>query len=279
MELQVFEAVLAAQDALARLEGAAGAASDSVRAGLLARLSFLEAAGWLAQQGGWVHPVDLALRDAGVTGSIAAASLGIRLPSVLPATLAEAAPEAEPGDRDVAAALDLARRWRRLATARSWAPEGAGGATGLLAAIEALAAGDAPGFLAAAWKWREAGEGRGPGLLFWSAPVGLVGRAMLGGDPAAIARAIAEAGRGGRRLLVRLVAAETRGQAFAATRRSRFPAVIDAAIRRPVVTARLLAEAAGMTPRGVGPAISLLLRENWLREATGRKAWRGYVVV
>ena len=62
-----------AQDALARLEASAAAASAAVQEGLWTRLSFREAAGWLAHQGYWIHPIDLALRDAGLTGSYAAA--------------------------------------------------------------------------------------------------------------------------------------------------------------------------------------------------------------
>jgi hypothetical protein len=52
----------AAQDALARLDAMAAAAPWPVREGLIARLAFREAAGWLATLGCWVHPRDLALR-------------------------------------------------------------------------------------------------------------------------------------------------------------------------------------------------------------------------
>lgn len=53
---------LAASDALARLDARAGATSEPVREGLVRRLALHEAAGWLATQGAWVHPLDLALR-------------------------------------------------------------------------------------------------------------------------------------------------------------------------------------------------------------------------
>src|SRR5271168_4133017 len=93
-----------AQGGLARLE--AMAASDAVREGLRARLAFREAAGWLAHQGHWVHPIDLALRDGGLTGSYAAARLGQRLPSVLPATTrASEGVDEVPEDQDIALAL------------------------------------------------------------------------------------------------------------------------------------------------------------------------------
>jgi hypothetical protein len=59
----------AAQDALARLDAMAAAAPSPVRDGLIARLAFREAAGWLATLGCWVHPRDLALRAAHLIGA------------------------------------------------------------------------------------------------------------------------------------------------------------------------------------------------------------------
>ncbi|MFL5280209.1 MAG: hypothetical protein ACJ8AW_04245 [Rhodopila sp.] len=49
--------------ALARLDAAAEAASPAVQQGLIVRLTYAEAAGWLASQGITAHPVSLALRD------------------------------------------------------------------------------------------------------------------------------------------------------------------------------------------------------------------------
>ena len=54
-----------AQDAVARLEAKAEMASDIIVEGLRARLSYLEAAGWLSYAHIWIHPRDLALRDNG----------------------------------------------------------------------------------------------------------------------------------------------------------------------------------------------------------------------
>jgi hypothetical protein len=54
----------AAQDALARLDAMAELISPDLRAGLIARLSYTEAAGLLAARGGFFHALDLALRDA-----------------------------------------------------------------------------------------------------------------------------------------------------------------------------------------------------------------------
>jgi len=55
-------ALATAQEALARLDAMAEMASEPVRAGLIARLAYAEAAGLLAAQGVTAHPLDLALR-------------------------------------------------------------------------------------------------------------------------------------------------------------------------------------------------------------------------
>ena len=39
-------------------------------------MAFAEAAGWLAHAHAWVHPLDLALRDAGLTARTALAAVG-----------------------------------------------------------------------------------------------------------------------------------------------------------------------------------------------------------
>jgi len=112
-----------AQDAIARLEAAAAAASPAVADGLRARVAFREAAGWLGHAHTWVHPRDLVLRDAGMTGSYAAAALADRLDAELPAmTMQGASPDVVPSDDVTGAALRLARLWRRLAEHRTWRP-------------------------------------------------------------------------------------------------------------------------------------------------------------
>ena len=65
-----------AADALARLDARAAAAPDAVRQGLIARMAYAEAAGWLAHSHAWVHPLDLALGDLDLTGSTALAATG-----------------------------------------------------------------------------------------------------------------------------------------------------------------------------------------------------------
>jgi hypothetical protein len=112
-----------AQDTVARLEATAATASSAVIEGLRARVAYREAAGWLAHAHTWIHPRDLALRDAGLTGSYTAAALAGRLDVELPTMTARGSkPDVVPSDDVVGSALRLARLWRRLAEHRTWRP-------------------------------------------------------------------------------------------------------------------------------------------------------------
>jgi hypothetical protein len=117
-----------AQEAVARLEAKMETASESVVAGLRARMSYLEAAGWLRYAHFGIHPWDLALRDKGLTTSLGAAARGGQLASVLPSTVTPGSePDLAPSviirlDIEVDQALRLARLWRRLAEMRSFRP-------------------------------------------------------------------------------------------------------------------------------------------------------------
>lgn len=278
--------LVTAQDALARLEAAAEVASPQVREGLLNRLTYREAAGHLAHHGKWVHPLDLAMRDLGLTGSYAAAGLGSRLPSVLPATTAVVAADV-PDDRDVAASLRNAHLWRRLAQLRSWAPAGlaelpAEEGPALLAAVEIMAAGRLryEETIRAAWLWRERGGVGWPGLPIWSAPVQRLHRAGLSAAPVVeLLGCVAEAALAGRRELARLVAAEGRGRGIRVSARSHLPRVLDIAVSLPIVTGRMVAEGVGVSTRAGADLVGRLVAAGVLREATGRKAWRGFVLV
>jgi hypothetical protein len=174
-----------AQDALARLDARAGAAGQRIRDGLIARLAYAEAAGWLAHTHSWVHPLDLALRDLDLTGSyaVAAAGGGAR---VMPHTFAgarQAGWDEQPfdamadADRTVADALALARLLRQLAASKTDRFASAAAAETMLAVFGAGAL-DAPRF--AQWRgafapapvsprrFARAGQGRGdkvPALL------------------------------------------------------------------------------------------------------------------
>ena len=113
-----------ASAALARLDARLEASAPDVAEGLRARLALREAAGWLAHQhGAWVHPTDLGLRAAFMTGSITVAALSDRLHTALPSTLGEGPPpEIVAEDLAVGQALHLAQLWMRLAEQRSWKP-------------------------------------------------------------------------------------------------------------------------------------------------------------
>jgi len=113
-----------ASAALARLDARLEASMQAVAEGLRARLALREAAGWLAHQhGAWVHPTDLGLRAAFMTGPITVAALSDRLRAALPSTLGEGPPpEALAEDLAVGQALHLAQLWKRLAEQRSWTP-------------------------------------------------------------------------------------------------------------------------------------------------------------
>ncbi|RAI54664.1 helix-turn-helix domain-containing protein [Roseicella frigidaeris] len=118
----------AAEDALSRLDAGAEAASPALREGLVARMAFAEAAGWLASAAdrAWIHPRDLALAEAGLLGDFIAAALGGHARTALPATAGASGPghagallaaEADrlPDGAVLAQGLALARTLRRLA--------------------------------------------------------------------------------------------------------------------------------------------------------------------
>ena len=73
-------------------------------------------------------------------------------------------------------------------------------------------------------------------------------------------------------------AAEVRASAIATTARSRLPAVVAVALRRPVLTARMLADDLGMSHRAALDGVYKLVEAGVLREATGRRAWQGFVI-
>jgi hypothetical protein len=311
-----------AQDAIARLEASAAVASGPVREGLWIRIAFREAAGWLAHQGHWIHPIDLALRDAGLTGSYAAAHLRHRLPSVLPATIAAAEqPQQVPEDQEVALALTIARLWRRLGESQTWrplqdtkslaaalAPLGEGGdpsqlagrlerlrppaglpaliAAGLLARDwEETSRADRlslPGIFLAACLWQAQSDGAGGAALpVWSAPVQRLHRLALqprrGWLPLFL-EAVAEAATRARQELARLQRAEVKAAGIVHTARSNLPAAAALALRRPVITPRLVAAALGVTHRAALGLTRQLETSGIIRETTGRAAWRAFAV-
>jgi HTH DNA binding domain len=304
-----------AQDALARLEAAAAAASAPVREGLWSRLAFREAAGWLAHQGHWIHPIDLALRDAGLAGSYAAARLGQRLPSVLPATSDASEPlQHVPEDQEVALALTVARLWRRLCQSQTWRPlqdpealaailpSLGESAAPLAERLERLRPSDdlptlitagllvrdwqerptdrlsLPGTFLAACTWQAQGAAA---LPVWSAPVQRLHRLALqprqGWLPLFL-QAVGDAAMRGRQELARLQRAEAKAAGVVRTARSHLPDAVAVALRLPVVTPRLIAAAVGITHRAALGLTRELETSGVIRETTGRSAWRAFAV-
>jgi hypothetical protein len=114
----------AATDTLARLDVRTEAAATAIRDGLIARLAYLEAAGFLAHAHAWAHPLDLALRERGLTASAALAAAGAAdraLPQTVATTIVPRAwvdsllDELATSDVALAEALALTRALHRLA--------------------------------------------------------------------------------------------------------------------------------------------------------------------
>ena len=313
-----------AQDAIARLEAGVEAASPDIAAGLRARVSLHEASGFLGHHHATVHPRDLALHEAGLTGSYAAASILGTLANELPWSFAagleqHSAPNDWPRERLVDQALHYARLWRQLGTHQAahrpdrWGAAltllGAGTldgdaladwadrlpnrtqAPGLLAASEVAANGipeqgrrdrlDLPSLYVAVCLWRLHGFGHGIALPFWSAPLSridaLAQKAGLDFQRAFL-DCIAEAALRARRELGVLRNAERKAAVLKTGNRSHLADAVAFALREPVVTARGLGEGIGVSTRSALDLLKRLADEGLLREATGRTAWRAFVV-
>jgi hypothetical protein len=118
-------------------------------------------------------------------------------------------------------------------------------------------------------------------MPFWSAPVGRLHRlALATGDGVlpGVLDALAEAATAARRELAGLRAAAGRAEGLRGTARARLPEAVAEALRRPVLTGRVLAGALGVSQRGALDLIERMAAGGLLREATGRRAWRAFVV-
>jgi HTH DNA binding domain len=164
--LALLPALCAAQDALARLDARAAAAPESIQEGLVARIASLEAAGWLAHHGAWIHPRDLALRALGLTAGFASPAGAAR---ELPNTHAAGAHpwprggvDALLADAAAPTALALARLLRRLPRGPDPFADAERGA----ATVAALGAGSLDPARFATWRAAtRAGQGDWPPLL------------------------------------------------------------------------------------------------------------------
>lgn len=170
------KALSEAEDSLSRLDSATQAAPPSIQEGIAARMALQEAAGWLAHADAWIHPLDLALRDMGLTGSFLAAAISGRVRKEMPSTARSAGisgwneedPDSLPEDLVVGSALALARTLRRLATTTTFRPMSS--AAGLQAALKPFGGAVDEGAFDA-WKatWRRDIETNGPLLASLSA--------------------------------------------------------------------------------------------------------------
>jgi hypothetical protein len=314
-----------AQDAVARLEALAEAASPAVAEGLRARMAYREAAGWLAHTHTWIHPQDLALRDARLTNSYGAAAIAGRLAVELPAMAAQGAIfDVTPSDHLVGTALRFAQLWRRLAELRTWSPlSDAAALRTVLVSLgwrndlsdediqewlriarrraeipELLRAGRAArdwmnrdvhasdglsvdALFLAACVWREKGFGRTTPLPFWAAPSAHHHRLALRVGVewmAGFLDCVARAAQAGLEELNRLRRAEATIAGLGNTSRSHLPEAAAHVIKAPIITARSLADTLGVSTQGALGLIRQLLAAGIIREATGRAAWRAFVV-
>jgi hypothetical protein len=312
-------------EALARLDARIGAASADIAEGLRRRIALHESAGWLAHHGTWIHPTDLALREAGLTGSYTAAVLGKRVPSALPATLAAGQGREEPPeDAAVSQALQLGRLWRRLGELRTWSPladpdtlretlDQLGHCHGteieawrdrfadqrdteLPALIRVGQAAQAwtlidgqgrtdrlstAGLFLGACIWRQQRPAPALPLPVWSATPQLLNKLALRGAPAwllGFLGCVADAAQRAGQELTRLQAVEAKAMRLQRTSRSHLPKAARLALRLPVLTARTLAEQQDISHQAALGLLAQLVVNGLIREATGRAAWRAFVV-
>lgn len=304
------------QDALARLETGVEGASPEVASGLRARVSLHEASGYLGHRHTTVHPRDLALHEAGLTGSYAAASVLGTLANELPWSFANGMDQsAAPKDWAVDQALHYARLWRHRGAHRpdrwhsvltrfgvrdltedtltEWAERlpNRTEVPGLLAAADVMARGmpnqgrrdhlDLASAYVAVSLWRLHGFGRAIALPFWSAPLSRIDALAQKTQTEfqlAYLECVAEAALRARRELGVLQAAERKAAALKAGGRSHLADATAFALREPVVTARGLADGIGVSTRSALDLLKRLMDEGLVREATGRSAWRAFVI-
>jgi HTH DNA binding domain len=312
-----------AQDAVARLEARLDVADDAVASGLRARAAYREAAGLLAFSHVWIHPRDLALRDANLTGSYFAALRDNRLGAELPSTSAHGHDfDVAPSDILVNRALRLAGRWRRLAEIQSWKP--IADCVALRETLDGIAskplrdgecdewmAGDfmreqgpaliraghgarewmnrgpaveslpADGIFLAACLWRQSGFGRSIALPFWLAPEAHLNRLAprIGLDwMTSFLGCVAHAAKVVLADLLRLQDSAAKGRRLSFTARSKMPAAIELLVREPVMTAAGLARRLDITHQAAIALLRQLVEAGLVQEATGRAAWRVFVL-
>ena len=118
-------------------------------------------------------------------------------------------------------------------------------------------------------------------LPLWSAAPRCLERLGLTAGPAWLEGflvAVVDAAQRAGQELTRLQTAAERASALRRTARSQLPAAASLALRQPVLIARGVAERLRLSPQAALTLLKQLVAAGVLREATGRAAWRAYVV-
>lgn len=133
----------------------------------------------------------------------------------------------------------------------------------------------------AACAWKHAGSTPSLALPVWSATPGRLETCGLTAGPAwlpGLLGAVTDAAQRAGQELFRLQAAAERAAALRRTTRSHLPATAALALQLPVLTARGLAGRLRISPQAALALLKQLMAAGVLREATGRAAWRAFVV-
>ena len=133
----------------------------------------------------------------------------------------------------------------------------------------------------AACLWRQSGFGRSIALPFWLAPEAHLNRLAprIGLDwMASFLTCVAHAAKAVLADLLRLQDTAEKARRLSFTARSKMPAAIELLLREPVMTAADLARRLDITPQASLALLRQLVDGGLVREATGRAAWRVFVL-
>jgi hypothetical protein len=231
-----------AQDAISRLDALVGAAATPVREGMMARMAFREASGWLAFASVPVSALDLALMAGRLKGWF---------------------------DQSTRDALDMVNdlvAGRAVVTAADdWLGEG----RELLVLPKAIV----PPFWAA-----YASLGAGTAIDGWPRLRSDVARGVGAARwPATFLHLTAESALMALRERSGLQVVREKGRGLApADARSRLAAVVDELVRAPIVTPAGVAAALRITPQAVTSILRKLQTAGLAREVTGRESFRAF---
>ena len=133
----------------------------------------------------------------------------------------------------------------------------------------------------AACLWRQSGFGRSIALPFWLAPEAHLNRLAprIGLEwMASFLACVAHAAKAVLADLYRLQETAAKARRLSFTARSKMPAAIELLVREPVMTAAGLARRLDISPQAALALLRQLVEAGLIREATGRAAWRVFVL-